>query len=217
MGLRALSLNHHAGLTILHYLLFSRIYIYIYTVAYLCCRRLLSYANLVVGNEDEFRALAGRAGLLLVSSAECESIASVARKVAALDYISPVNQFKSCRLSDFQGFFSYLLIFLNLINDGNVEFAGSTEAWDWSKLNERLAVVTCGASGVVCATRSESWLFPAEKLQPHLVKDTTGAGDAFLAGFFSQLLVGRPLDVCVATGQQTARIVITQTGCRLPV
>ncbi|EFX83287.1 hypothetical protein DAPPUDRAFT_100541 [Daphnia pulex] len=94
---------------------------------------------------------------------------------------------------------------------------GSTEAWDWSKLNERLAVVTCGASGVVCATRSESWLFPAEKLQPHLVKDTTGAGDAFLAGFFSQLLVGRPLDVCVATGQQTARIVITQTGCRLPV
>ncbi|XP_046445560.1 adenosine kinase-like [Daphnia pulex] len=157
-------------------------------------RRLLSYANLVVGNEDEFRALAGRAGLLL--SSECESIASVARKVAALDYISPVNQFKSCRLSDFQG---------------------STEAWDWSKLNERLAVVTCGASGVVCATRSESWLFPAEKLQPHLVKDTTGAGDAFLAGFFSQLLVGRPLDVCVATGQQTARIVITQTGCRLPV
>jgi hypothetical protein len=85
----------------------------------LCCRRLLSYANLVVGNEDEFRALAGRAGLLL--SSECESIASVARKVAALDYISPVNQFKSCRLSDFQGFFSYyLLIFLNLINDGNV-------------------------------------------------------------------------------------------------
>jgi hypothetical protein len=25
------------------------------------------------------------------------------------------------------------------------------------------------------------------------------------------------MDVCVATGQQTARIVITQTGCRLPV
>nr|CAH0108166.1 unnamed protein product [Daphnia galeata] len=154
-------------------------------------RRLLSYANLVVGNEDEFRALVDRAGLLVSS----ESIDSVARKVAALEYISPVNQLKSCRLSDFQG---------------------STEAWDWSKLNERLAVVTCGASGAVCATRSQSWLFPTEKLQSHLVKDTTGAGDAFLAGFFSEILVGRPMDVCVATGQQTARIVITQTGCRLP-
>ena len=112
-------------------------------------------------------------------------------------------------------FFSYFFSFL--IDVGNISFAGSTEAWDWSKLNERLAVVTCGAAGAVCATRSQSWLFPTEKLQSHLVKDTTGAGDAFLAGFFSEILVGRPMDVCVATGQQTARIVITQTGCRLPV
>ena len=67
-------------------------------------RRLLSYANLVVGNEDEFRALAER---LLVRS---ESIDSVARKVAALEYISPVNQLKSCRLSDFQGVFSFLFV-----------------------------------------------------------------------------------------------------------
>ena len=69
-------------------------------------RRLLSYANLVVGNEDEFRALADRAGLLVSS----ESIDSVARKIAALEYISPVNQLKSCRLSDFQGVFSFLFV-----------------------------------------------------------------------------------------------------------
>jgi len=73
------------------------------------CRRLLSYANLVVGNEDEFRALADRASLLV--SSECESIASVARKVAALEYISPGNQFKPCRISDFQGFSHRFLFF----------------------------------------------------------------------------------------------------------
>ena len=107
MGVRALPLNHHVGLTFLHYLLLSRIYIP-YTLfplrIFICTmdRRLLSYTNLVVGNEDEFRALADRVGLLV--SPECESIASVARKVAALEYIAPVNQFKSCRLSDFQGF-----------------------------------------------------------------------------------------------------------------
>ena len=74
-------------------------------------RRLLSYANLVVGNEDEFRALADRAGLLV--SPECESIACVARKVAALEYISPVNQIKSCRLSDFQGFLIVFFFFFS--------------------------------------------------------------------------------------------------------
>lgn len=77
-------------------------------------------------------------------------------------------------------------------------------------------MVTCGASGAICATRSQTWEFPTRQLSPQELKDTTGAGDAFLAGFLSQLLLGRPLDVCVACGHQTAAAVITQTGCRLP-
>lgn len=101
-----------------------------------------------------------------------------------------------------------------LVDD--IPFEIGSADWDWSILNERLVIATCGSAGVVCATASDSWEFPAEKLQPNEIKDTTGAGDAFLAGFLSQLLVCRPLDVCVATGQKTARIVITQIGCRLP-
>lgn len=66
--------------------------------------RLLPYANLVVGNEDEFRALAERAGI--VESCDVvggETISSIARKIADLDYVSTGNQFESCRLADFQG------------------------------------------------------------------------------------------------------------------
>lgn len=76
--------------------------------------------------------------------------------------------------------------------------------------------MTCGASGAVCATGSDSWEFPTESISPQEIKDTTGAGDAFLAGFLSQLLDARSLDICVAKGHKTARKVISQTGCRLP-
>ena len=88
---------------------------------------------------------------------------------------------------------------------------------EWSQLKEKLLVVTCGASAAICATRSQTWQYPAVKLSAEQVKDTTGAGDAFLAGFLSQLLDNQPLEVCVARGHQTAALVVTQTGCRLPV
>ena len=85
------------------------------------------------------------------------------------------------------------------------------------RLNERLAVVTCGAQGAVCATQSDTWDFPLPSaLTDQETVDTTGAGDAFLAGFLSQLLSGRPLAQCVLTGHRTARLVIGQIGCRLP-
>ena len=177
-------------------------------------RRLLSYANLVVGNEDEFRTLAESAGL--VKDANSLPMGSVARKIAALDYVPPANQFKSCRLADFQGEPHFLIVYNTHEIIKFADLVPGASDWDWTKLNERLAIVTCGSSGAICATRTDCWEFPIEKLPPHQVKDTTGAGDAFLAGFISQLLSCRPLDACVATGQQTARAVITQTGCRLP-
>lgn len=89
------------------------------------------------------------------------------------------------------------------------------EDWDWMRLDERLAIVTCGARGAVCATRSHAWDFPLPTI-PDRTVDTTGAGDAFLAGFLAQLLRKRPLSQCVAAGHRTAGLVISQIGCRLP-
>lgn len=90
------------------------------------------------------------------------------------------------------------------------------DCWDWSRLDERLVLMTMGAAGVVVATKSDAIEYPAEKVPRDRVRDTTGAGDAFLAGFLSLVIGKRPLDECVACGQRVARLVITQTGCRLP-
>lgn len=80
-------------------LLFNTSYVYAHRWDCAAYRRFLSYSNLVVGNEDEFRALAQCAGLVNHN----EPIASVARKIADLEYISPANQVQSCLLTDFQG------------------------------------------------------------------------------------------------------------------
>jgi len=181
------------------------------------CRKLLPYANVVVGNEDEFRALAG------LGSA---NIADVARQIASVDYISSPHQQNRCHLVDFhqQGFllllstpFKYPLFLL--AENNKMIFKCSPQAdddWDWRRLDERLAVVTCGSSPTVCATSTESWTFPFDPMKPQDVKDTTGAGDAFLAGFLTGILSGRSLSSCVSTGHEIARKVITQIGCRLP-
>ena len=76
--------------------------------------------------------------------------------------------------------------------------------------------MTRGSQPVTCATRTHVWIFDVEQLPLESIRDTTGAGDAFLAGFLSQLMGGRSLSDCVAAGNCAAKMVIAQTGCRLP-
>ena len=55
------------------------------------------------------------------------------------------------------------------------------------------------------------------ELKPETVKnviDTTGAGDAFAAGFLYGLLRGRPLDICGQLGGVIAGEVISNYGAR---
>ena len=69
--------------------------LFIMKAQFVLIRKLLPYCQVVVGNEDEFRALAGNASA---------SIADVARQIAAVDYISPPHQQNRCHL---QGFYFY--------------------------------------------------------------------------------------------------------------
>ena len=55
---------------------------------------------------------------------------------------------------------------------------------DWTQLDERLVVVTGGSADVICATRCRTWRFAIDGFDAsQAIRDTTGAGDAFLAGF----------------------------------
>lgn len=52
---------------------------------------------------------------------------------------------------------------------------------------------------------------PKEKLV-----DTNGAGDAFVGGFLSQLVVGKDLPECVRAGNYAANVVIQRSGATVP-
>jgi sugar/nucleoside kinase (ribokinase family) len=58
-------------------------------------------------------------------------------------------------------------------------------------------IVTRGADGVIVHDRDSSAAYPAQQAD---VVDTTGAGDAFTAGFLHRILSGDPLSRAVAAG-----------------
>jgi len=65
-----------------------------------------------------------------------------------------------------------------------------------------LIAMKCGADGCALLTDGELRRYPApERITP---VDTTGAGDAFNAGFLTALLEGRSHEECCAVGQRVA-------------
>ncbi len=71
------------------------------------------------------------------------------------------------------------------------------------------AVVKVGARGVLARDASGTVIQPAHHRD---VVDTTGAGDAFTAGFLPAWLAGRPLAQAVAEGQRLAADAIGRVG-----
>lgn len=62
----------------------------------------------------------------------------------------------------------------------------------------KIICLTCGAKGVYYKTTNSDWHFTAaQKIQ---VKNATGAGDAFWAGFISAYVLQQNIDACVQQG-----------------
>jgi ribokinase len=76
----------------------------------------------------------------------------------------------------------------------------------------RAVVVTRGPGGVVTHSREGSTAYPA---QPVGVVDTTGAGDAFAAGFLRQVAGGGTLKEAVAVGIAWASVTV-QSPASIP-
>ena len=71
--------------------------------------------------------------------------------------------------------------------------------------------VTMGADGCYVTNGSIQKQIPAQKV---VVVDTTGAGDAFNAGFIYGMLQGKTIVTCALMGNITASIKITKRGAR---
>lgn len=73
----------------------------------------------------------------------------------------------------------------------------------------KVSVITQGSQGSIC--RSEGKTIRA-KVFPAQVKDTTGAGDSFNAGFLSKWINNADLKTCIRSGSACGSIATTQLG-----
>jgi sugar/nucleoside kinase (ribokinase family) len=87
-------------------------------------------------------------------------------------------------------------------------FAAAAEA---ARRDVALAVLTRSEAGSVVLCRDEAVEIAAE---PTRVVDTTGAGDAYAAGFLVGLVAGKPLSVCGRIGSIAAAEIISHYGAR---
>jgi sugar/nucleoside kinase (ribokinase family) len=76
-----------------------------------------------------------------------------------------------------------------------------------------ISALTRGEHGSVIVRGDERVEVPAE---PTRVVDTTGAGDAYAAGFMAALVAGEPLAVCGRWGSRAAAETINRMGARPP-
>lgn len=113
--------------------------------------------------------------------------------------------------------------FRELVRNTDILFANEAEvaslyeedAWDAAAAAARrdvgLAVLTRSEQGSVVLAGSETVTIPAE---PTRVVDTTGAGDAYAAGFLAGVVAGRGLAACGRLGSIAAADVISRFGAR---
>lgn len=86
-----------------------------------------------------------------------------------------------------------------------------------NKSRPRVVIFTHGPDPVlVCqnGTVSEHSIWPLAKGET--VLDTNGAGDAWVGGFLSQLVLGQRVEQCVDGGNYAAHVVILRSGCTYP-
>ncbi|XWS55839.1 hypothetical protein CRYUN_Cryun09bG0034500 [Craigia yunnanensis] len=89
----------------------------------------------------------------------------------------------------------------------------------WPKASgtfKRITVITQGADPVVVAEDGKVKQFPVILLPKEKLVDTNGAGDAFVGGFLSQLVQGKPIDACVKAGCYASNVIIQRSGCTYP-
>lgn len=81
------------------------------------------------------------------------------------------------------------------------------------KAGSKIVVVTLGAEGSYVTDGKRAYRVEAPRLRR--IVDTTGAGDAFAAGFLYGLFEERELRECAELGTQLAKLAVSQLGGRL--
>jgi ribokinase len=78
----------------------------------------------------------------------------------------------------------------------------------------KIVAVTLGEDGCIICERNSSTIIPTPKLPPEKIVDSTGAGDAFAAGFIFGMLQRKPMADAALCGNLAARSCIQVLGAR---
>lgn len=81
---------------------------------------------------------------------------------------------------------------------------------------ERIVIFTQGRDPLIIAHSGKVTQYPIVPVDPSIIVDTNGCGDAFVGGFVSQLVKSKPLDECIKCGFYAAKVVIQHSGCNYP-
>jgi len=85
------------------------------------------------------------------------------------------------------------------------------------KAMHRTVVITQGVEPTIVAKYGRAVSYAITPLPKEAVKDTNGAGDAFVGGFLAKLVQGCSIDVCCKAGAESAKVIVQNDGCTFPV
>jgi adenosine kinase len=77
---------------------------------------------------------------------------------------------------------------------------------------QRVAIITQGTEPTIVAINGQIKEYPVHAIDSKLINDTTGAGDAFAAGFTAGLVADVGLDQAIDQGQWLAKLSIQELG-----
>lgn len=81
---------------------------------------------------------------------------------------------------------------------------------------QRVVIITQGPDPVLLCKDGKVSEWPILPITEEEILDTNGAGDAWVGGFLSQLVLGRSVEECIQGGHYAANVIIKRSGCTFP-
>jgi sugar/nucleoside kinase (ribokinase family) len=144
----------------------------------------------------------------------------------AFDKVIDLSKTTAMSLSDQFCVDRHKISFLNLVkNRLDIVFANEQEIFslintnsineviDFSKQLKKLIIITRGEKGAIAINHNE--IFECESKKNLHIKDLTGAGDLFAAGFLHGVINNYEIQKCLQTGTELSAKIIEKIGARI--